>query len=89
MSFGAKLGFLEPLGRKFFFAVRHIFAAKDAEPKHFFRGKLRFKSRVEIFSSRLCQPIAVIFLHLVVNDHHFKQNFYPKGTGTSSILTLG
>ena len=66
MSFSAKLGIIEPILRKLFTAIGHVFTAEDAELEHLFRRKLRLKARIEVLPKRLRKPVAVFLLHLVV-----------------------
>lgn len=68
---GAKLCFLKPACRKFFAAVSHIFPAKNTQFQHFPGSKLRLKIRGKIFAFRLGKDIAVIALHLIINDYCF------------------
>ena len=69
MSFGAKLGIIEPIPRKLFTAISHVFTAEDTEFQHLFRRKLRLKARVEILPKRLRKPVAAFLLHLVVYQY--------------------
>ena len=48
MSFSTKLGIIEPIPRKLFTAIGHVFTAEDAELEHLFRRKLRLKARIEV-----------------------------------------
>ena len=70
MSFSAKLGIIEPILRKLFTAIGHVFTAEDAEFQHLFRRKLRLKAGIKVLPKRLRKPVAVFLLHLVVNSHH-------------------
>ena len=69
MSFCAKLGIIEPILRKLFTAIGHVFTAKDAEFQHSFRRKLRLKARIEVLPKRLRKPVTVFFLYLVVYQY--------------------
>ena len=69
MSFSAKLCIIEPILRKLFTAIGHVFTAEDAEFQHLFRRKLRLKARIEVLPKRLRKPVAVFLLHLVVYQY--------------------
>src|SRR4029077_17652081 len=47
--------------------VCHVFAAKNSEPEHLFRGQLRSKPRGKILSSGFRQEILITALHPVVD----------------------
>src|SRR5271165_5876151 len=58
----------EPRRRKLVPAIRHIFAAEDAEMEHLLRRELRGKIQCEIAAGRLRTIVDVAALHRVVDD---------------------
>ena len=58
----------EPRRRKLIAAIRHVFAAEDAEMEHLLRRELWGKVRCEIPAGRLRTVVNVAALHRVVDD---------------------
>ena len=69
MFFWTELDFCIPGSGKLLLAISHVFPAKNSHLKHLFRGKLRLKFRVEVFTGRLRQIITVIPLHFIINNY--------------------
>src|SRR5436190_4259314 len=66
-ALGRKLSFLEPIGREFAHAVRHVLAAENAKREHLFRRQFGPEIGMKIFSDRLDEQIRVVLLHLIVD----------------------
>ena len=64
---GTEPGVGKPVVREFRLTVCHVFAAKNPEPKHLFRGQLRFETRGKILSGGFRQEILITALHPVVD----------------------
>ena len=62
-----KLRALEPVRRKFIFAIRQIFSTKHPKREHLFWRELRAKSAVEIPPGRFCAKVNVALLHSIVD----------------------
>lgn len=85
MTFGTKLCLVEPIGRKFGGAVRHIPSAKNTEREHLFWGEFRLEIGMKILADRFSQQICIILLHLIVDlDPAF---FHKLSQSTLAALT--
>ena len=69
VALGAELRMLEPVCREFGDAIRHVFAAEHAEPKHLPRRELRLEARVEVAATTRRQDVGVALLHQIMHDH--------------------
>ncbi len=63
----AELGFLEPIGRKLFAAIGHVFPSKYTELQHLFWRELWLESLIEILAYRFGADI-LPSLHCIFHD---------------------
>lgn len=70
MPFMTQFRVREPITRKFFPAIRHVFSAENAEPQHVLRCEIGRESRIEIFPFRLRECVRAT-LHQVMDANDF------------------
>jgi len=71
VPFRTQFGFPEPIFGKFLPAIRHVLAAENPHPQHFFGCQLGLEPGVKVLSHRFGKRVPVSLLHLVANDHGF------------------
>jgi hypothetical protein len=80
-----KPGTNEPNFRKLLSGVRHVLAAKDAEPEHLSRREIGLELRIEIAADGGDPRVTVVFLHSVIHDDGaFAHSTAPLFFGRSS-----
>src|SRR4030095_5606415 len=67
VTLGTEPGLGKPVVREFRPTICHVFAAKNSEPEHLFRGQLRFETRGKTLSGGFRQEILITALHPVVD----------------------
>ena len=67
VTLGTEPGPGKPVVREFRLTVCYVFATKNSEPEHLFRGQLRFETRGKILSGGFRQEILITALHPVVD----------------------
>lgn len=84
MSFMAQFGPAVPAFRKFFPAIGHVFAAKNAQGQHLLWRQFGFEIRIEVSASRFGKFVAVILLHQVVDQNESPHSFIISGNEPAS-----
>jgi len=69
VSFWTQLRRSEPASGKLSAAISHVFSAENAKLKHLLWREFRLEFSVKTLANRLCQFIAVVGLHSVIDDY--------------------
>ena len=85
VPFMAEFCIFEPVVRKLFRAVGHVFPPENTERKHFFRSQFRLKTRMKIPARPFGQEIDMILLHQVIYNYFALEHGTVSCFGYSSL----
>jgi hypothetical protein len=83
-----KLGPNEPNFWKLLSRIRHVLAAKHAEPEHLARREIGLELRIEIAADGSAPHVAVAFLHSIIHDDGAFAHFDFRGRSSASLECL-